>query len=116
MQPISEFTDQLFYLAGGVKERIFTFSCGHIIPPTSILPIIVSAGPSGKIFDFSYQNRKDPALLDELGRLLVNVSNIIPAGVVCFFPSYEYEQSVFQHFVKTKVIEKLERKKKVSKK
>lgn len=113
MQPMTEFTDQLFFLAGGERSRIFTFSCGHVIPPSNILPIIVSAGPSGKTFDFSYQNRTEAALLDELGRLLVNVSNIIPAGIVCFFPSYEYEQTVFQHFQKTKIIEKLEKKKKV---
>lgn len=114
MQPISEFTDQLFHLAGGTPDRISTFSCGHVIPPSNILPIILESGPTSKLLDFSYQNRKEEGLLDELGRILVNVCNIIPAGVVCFFPSYEYESFVFQHFQKTNVIQKLQNKKKVN--
>lgn len=113
MQPVSEFTDQLFKLAGGSAGRIHVFSCGHVIPEENILPITVSSGPTGKIFDFSYQLRSDLEVLDELGRLLINVCNIVPAGVVCFFSSYEYENFVFQHLEKKKVIEKLENKKKV---
>lgn len=51
--------------------------------------------------------------LNELGRILTNVCNVIPAGVVCFFPSYEYEKLVFEHWEKNGVISKLEIKKKV---
>ncbi|KAK6621073.1 hypothetical protein RUM43_011379 [Polyplax serrata] len=113
MQPVSEFTDQLFHLAGGTSDRISVFTCGHIIPEENILPITVSTGPSGKSFDFSYQSRSNLDIVDELGRLLINVCNVVPAGVVCFFPSYEYESFVYQHFDKTKVIQRLECKKKV---
>jgi Rad3-related DNA helicase len=31
--------------------------------------------------------------MDELGRLLVNVCTAVPAGVVCFLPSYQYEEA-----------------------
>lgn len=51
--------------------------------------------------------------MNELGRVLDNVCNIVPAGVVCFFPSYEYEQTIYQHFEKSGVLEKLSKKKKV---
>jgi hypothetical protein len=51
--------------------------------------------------------------LNELGRILTNVCNVIPAGIVCFFPSYEYEKLVFEHWEKNGVISKLEIKKKV---
>lgn len=57
MQPISEFQDQLFLSAGGSIERISLFSCGHIIPPENILPIALGSGPSGKLFQFSYNQR-----------------------------------------------------------
>ncbi|PNF28755.1 ATP-dependent DNA helicase DDX11 [Cryptotermes secundus] len=113
MQPLDEFRDQLFLSAGGTVERLTEFSCGHVIPPDSILPIALAAGPSGKQLDFSYQTRTTLIMLNELGRILVNVCNVIPAGIVCFFPSYEYEKLVSEHWTKNGVISKLERKKKV---
>ncbi|XP_021933898.1 ATP-dependent DNA helicase DDX11 isoform X2 [Zootermopsis nevadensis] len=113
MQPLDEFRVQLFKSAGGTDERLTEFSCGHVIPPENILPIALAAGPSGKQLDFSYQARTMLAMLNELGRILTNVCNVIPAGVVCFFPSYEYEKLVFEHWEKNGVISKLEIKKKV---
>lgn len=113
MQPISEFTDQLFLLAGGDPSRVSVFTCGHIIPEENILPITISSGPSGKVFDFSYNQRSNTEILDELGRLLINVTNVVPAGVVCFFPSYDYENNVFEHLKRTRVIDKIQNKKKV---
>jgi len=52
--------------------------------------------------------------LNELGRILINVCNVIPAGIVCFFPSYDYENTVYEHWKKNEIISKLELKKKVS--
>jgi chromosome transmission fidelity protein 1 len=51
--------------------------------------------------------------LNELGRILINVCNVVPAGIVCFFPSYEYEKAVYEHWKKNEIISKLELKKKV---
>ncbi|KAK3909935.1 ATP-dependent DNA helicase DDX11, partial [Frankliniella fusca] len=113
MQPISEFQDQLFLSAGGSLERISTFSCGHIIPPENILPIALGSGPSGKHFDFSYAQRDSPDMINEMGRLLTNICNFVPAGIVCFFPSYDYEKYVIDHFVKTGVLNQIESKKKI---
>ncbi|XP_044729931.1 ATP-dependent DNA helicase DDX11 [Chrysoperla carnea] len=111
MQPFSEFTDQLFIAAGANPSRILEFSCGHVIPPTSILPIIACSGPTGKSFDFSFEFRNNLETLDELGRLLTNVTNIVPGGVICFFPSYDYEKLVYNHFEKNGFITKISRKK-----
>ena len=51
--------------------------------------------------------------LDELGRLVCNLCNFIPGGVICFFPSYDYEKLVYTHWDKTGVIGRLGVKKKV---
>ena len=53
---------------------------------------------SGARLDFSYQFRDKKETLDELGRTLVNIVNIVPGGVVVFFPSYDYEKLVCKHF------------------
>ncbi|CAG2063930.1 unnamed protein product [Timema podura] len=113
MQPLEEFKEQLFLSAGADISRIVEFSCGHVIPPENILPMAVTVGPSGKQLDFSYQARNTLAMLNELGRLLINVCNIVPAGVVCFFPSYEYEKLVFQHLEKSGAIAKVALKKRI---
>ena len=52
--------------------------------------------------------------LDELGRLIANINNLVPGGVVCFFPSYEYERKVYTHWEKTGFLSRLSAKKKVS--
>ena len=39
--------------------------------------------------------------------------NVIPGGVVCFFPSYEYESFVYELWLKKGILEKLENRKKV---
>lgn len=51
--------------------------------------------------------------MKELGRVVFNVCNVIPAGVVCFFPSYDYEAKVLSFWESTGFIEKIQVKKKV---
>lgn len=44
---------------------------------------------------------------------MTNICNLVPAGVVCFFPSYDYEKYVIENFEKTGVLTQIESKKKV---
>jgi len=57
MEPISEFTDQLFNFNNSNCERIVNFSCGHVVPSENILPLIMCSGPTGKQLGFSFQER-----------------------------------------------------------
>ena len=52
--------------------------------------------------------------MDELGRVVYNVCNIVPGGVVVFFPSYEYERVVHSHWEATGFLQKMVAKKKVN--
>ena len=113
MQPISEFRDQLFASAGAPPERIHHFSCGHVVPKENILPLVLCQGPTGKTLDFTFGNRDKEETLDELHRSLSNISNVTPGGIVCFFPSYDYENRVFSYWTKKGLVEKLEAKKRV---
>ncbi|XP_050454703.1 ATP-dependent DNA helicase DDX11 isoform X2 [Cataglyphis hispanica] len=111
MEPMSEFIDQLFLMAGAMPDRIMTFSCDHVIPKENILSNVVICGPTGVEFEFNFHNRQDIKLLDELGRTLLNVCNIVPAGIVVFFPSYSYEDIVFKHLDKSGIVSKISIKK-----
>ncbi|KAM6936926.1 ATP-dependent DNA helicase DDX11 [Xenentodon cancila] len=113
MQPVSDFKQELLFSAGVGEERIIEFSCGHVIPPDNILPIVLCNGPSGQELDFTFQNRDSPRMMDETGRILSNICNVVPGGVVCFFPSYEYSKRIISHWEASGVLTRLGSKKKI---
>ncbi|XP_044290089.1 ATP-dependent DNA helicase DDX11 [Varanus komodoensis] len=113
MHPVADFREQLLLCAGVGTDRIEEFSCGHVIPPENILPIILCSGPSSQQLEFTYEKRGLPQMMDETGRILCNLCNIVPGGVVCFFPSYEYEKQVYMHWEKTGLLTQLAAKKKI---
>ncbi|XP_044213032.1 ATP-dependent DNA helicase DDX11 [Thunnus albacares] len=113
MQPVSDFKQELLFSAGVGEERITEFSCGHVIPPENILPIVLCSGPSGQELDFTFQNRDSPRMMDETGRILSNICNVVPGGVVCFFPSYEYSRRIISHWEASGTLTRLANKKKI---
>ncbi|XP_062276956.1 ATP-dependent DNA helicase DDX11 [Scomber scombrus] len=113
MQPVSDFKQELLFSAGVGQERITEFSCGHVIPPENILPIVLCSGPSGQELEFTFQNRDSPRMMDETGRILSNICNVVPGGVVCFFPSYEYSRRIVSHWEASGTLTRLANKKKI---
>jgi chromosome transmission fidelity protein 1 len=61
LQPIEETRLRLF--PSLLPSDIKFFSCNHIVPAESILPIAVTRGPSGMTFDFSYGSRSSPTMV-----------------------------------------------------
>ncbi|KAM6960985.1 ATP-dependent DNA helicase DDX11 [Aplochiton taeniatus] len=113
MQPVSDFKQELLFSAGVEEERITEFSCGHVIPPENILPLVLCSGPSGQELDFTFQNRETPRMMDETGRVLSNLCNVVPGGVVCFFPSYEYSRRIVAHWEGSGALARIASKKKI---
>ncbi|KAL0968343.1 hypothetical protein UPYG_G00265650 [Umbra pygmaea] len=113
MQPVSDFKQELLFSAGVEAERITEFSCGHVIPPENILPIVLCSGPSGQELEFTFQNRDTPHMMEETGRVLSNLCNVVPGGVVCFFPSYDYSRRILGHWESSGVLARLSSKKKI---
>uniref|UniRef100_A0A7N8YQD7 ATP-dependent DNA helicase DDX11 n=1 Tax=Mastacembelus armatus TaxID=205130 RepID=A0A7N8YQD7_9TELE len=110
-------------IAGGTMQPVSNFKstqnktslrCGrHVIPAENILPLVLCSGPSGQELDFTFQNRDSPHMMDETGRILSNICNVVPGGVVCFFPSYEYSRRIISHWEASGVLARLANKKKV---
>uniref|UniRef100_A0AAX7V306 Helicase ATP-binding domain-containing protein n=1 Tax=Astatotilapia calliptera TaxID=8154 RepID=A0AAX7V306_ASTCA len=113
MQPVSDFKQELLFSAGVGEERITEFSCGHVIPPENILPLVLCSGPSGQELEFTFQNRDTPRMMDETGRILSNICNVVPGGVVCFFPSYDYSKRIISHWEASGTLTRLANKKKI---
>ncbi|KAI7860388.1 helicase C-terminal domain-containing protein [Circinella umbellata] len=96
MEPISDFINILLHNTS--SSQIDRLSCGHIIPPNNMAVMSIDTGPSGKPFLFRYDNRKDEKLMDEVGQTIINLCNVIPGGVVCFFSSFTYLEQVYQRW------------------
>lgn len=109
LQPVEEARMRLF--PGLLSNKIHFFSCNHIVPPENILPITVSRGPSGINFDFSYNSRSSPSMMDELGRFLCNLVTVVPEGIVVFFSSFEYERKVYEAWSASGILEKISKRK-----
>ena len=79
------------------------FQCGHVIPKENLSTIVLGNGPTGKnSFEFTYENRDNLELLDELGQTLVSLSTIIPDGMVVFFASYSTMEAILAHWKRPK--------------
>jgi DNA excision repair protein ERCC-2 len=60
----------------------------------SFLPMIVTRGSDQGSMSSGFQTRNDPSNVRNYGNLLVEFSKLTPDGVVVFFPSYLYMESI----------------------
>ncbi|CAH4038213.1 unnamed protein product [Pieris brassicae] len=107
MEPLSEFKSLL------TTDVVNIVKCDHVVPSENVLGVCLSRGPGNVLLNFSYENRMSKALLDEVGRILRNICSIVPGGIVCFLPSYSYENKVYEHLKNTNVIEAISKRKAV---
>ena len=88
MSPMSDYADYLFsYLTPG---RLQTHSFGHVIPPQNLFVETISSGCGGADFNFNFENRKSEQMIMQLGDMVLRTCQMVPDGVVAFFPSYDY--------------------------
>lgn len=96
MSPMSDYTSHLFpYLSAA---EITTLSCGHVIPKENLIAWNLSKGPNGQEFEFTFKNRKNDAMVDDLGLVILNICSVVPDGVVVFFPSYSYLSEILKRW------------------
>lgn len=70
---------------------------------------IVSKGNDQVAISSRYETREDVAVVRNYGQLLVEVASVVPDGVVCFFTSYLYLESVVAAWYDQGVISNLQR-------
>ncbi|KAG2758164.1 DNA repair helicase [Suillus brevipes Sb2] len=86
LSPISAVVSELFaYLP---LNRLSTFSCGHIIPASNVQTLLLAKGPSGLDLEFKFAQQSNRQVVSELGQIVLNFCNVVPGGMVVFFPSY----------------------------
>ncbi|KIJ59456.1 hypothetical protein HYDPIDRAFT_118436 [Hydnomerulius pinastri MD-312] len=111
MSPMSDVICQLFPFVP--SERMTTFSCGHIIPQSHVQTLCLTKGPAGSILEFKHAQQSDKQLLNELGQLILNFCNVVPGGMVVFFPSYSALSFAQRSWSAAQLLDKIGTKKKV---
>lgn len=105
LSPIEGLVNRLFPEAR--KERDFrAISCSHIIRSQNLLCSTLATGPTGQKLNFGFKHRKQE-VTDELGRAVLNICKLSPAGVILFLPSYAYLQTVENRWSETGQLAKL---------
>lgn len=74
-----------------------------------LLPMIVSKGSDQVAISSKYETRDDVAVIRNYGQLLVEFSAAVPDGLVCFFTSYLYMESVIAAWYDQGVVDQLQR-------
>lgn len=76
-----------------------------------ICPLVVSRGNDQVAITSRFEARADTAVVRNYGNLLVDMSAVVPDGIACFFPSYEYMESVVTSWVDQGIMSKVQRNK-----
>ena len=110
MEPMSEFKNFLFPYVE--DKKIKSFSCNHIIPPDNLKVYPVSS-QNNVTLEFLFDNRNNPLMIEALGASIVRICQLVPDGVVVFFPSYKYMNHILSIWKSTDVLTQIESQKKL---
>jgi chromosome transmission fidelity protein 1 len=95
--------------------RFLAFECGHVVPPEAFLTLAVASGPGGRHrLTTEYADRNSDAATDALLGTVAALAEAIPAGVVCFLPSFAYLERFVARAQATAAWARLQAAKKVS--
>jgi DNA excision repair protein ERCC-2 len=73
-----------------------------------ICPMVVSKGSDQTAMTTRFENRDDPSVIRNYGMLLVQLASVTPDGIVAFFPSYSYMESIVAAWHAAGIIRQLE--------
>jgi DNA excision repair protein ERCC-2 len=60
----------------------------------AFLPMVITRGADQVPISSRFEVRNDPAVVRNFGSILIDMSRTVPDGVVAFFPSYLYMESI----------------------
>lgn len=76
---------------------------------TCLCPMIVSKGNDQVAMSSKFESREDIAVVRNYGNLLVELSAVVPDGVVCFFTSYIYMESTVAAWYEQGIIDQVQK-------
>lgn len=90
---------------------VITTSLAMTLARPCICPIIVGKGNDQVSMSSKFESRNDIAVIRNYGILLTEMASVVPDGLVAFFPSYTYLESVVASWYEQGIIDRLLHKK-----
>ncbi|KAJ7729669.1 helicase C-terminal domain-containing protein [Mycena maculata] len=90
------------------SDRTTSFSCGHIIPETSLRTIVVGKGPRGGELEYKARKQGEETVIGELGQILLNFAALVPRGMIVFFSSYRFLNTAKEVWPKSGILGRFE--------
>ncbi|XP_033127767.1 general transcription and DNA repair factor IIH helicase subunit XPD-like [Anneissia japonica] len=78
---------------------------------TCICPLIVGRGNDQVTMTSKFETRQDIAVIRNYGNLLVDLTSIVPDGIVCFFTSYIYMETIVSKWYEQGIIDNIQKNK-----
>lgn len=73
-----------------VIQRSYSMSLAR----NAFLPMVITRGSDQIAISSKFEVRNDPSVVRNYGNILIEYAKITPDGLVCFFPSYLYMESI----------------------
>ena len=73
-----------------------------------IAPMVVGRGADQTAMTTRFEQRGDPAVVRNYGQLLIGLASCVPDGIVAFFPSYSYMETMVAAWASLGVLRALE--------
>ena len=87
----------------------------HVISSDQVYISILRKSANDVEFNFSYQNKDNMSMIDELGLTVARVAEQVPGGLLIFFPSYWLMNNVYDRWESSRVLDQIEKHKVVFK-
>lgn len=72
-----------------------------------INPLVVTRGSDQVPISSKFEVRNDPAVVRNYARLLIELSAVVPDGMVCFFTSYRYMEEIVADWHEKKLLDEI---------
>ncbi|KAJ2911046.1 ATP-dependent DNA helicase chl1, partial [Coemansia aciculifera] len=93
------------------NARLFAWS--HVVDKSHICSVVIGSGPTGAALRFAHKDQSDIAKLREAGLALAALCQVIPGGVVAFFPSYKLLNLMHKHWTSEGIVGRISKRKPV---
>ncbi|XP_054279823.1 Fanconi anemia group J protein homolog isoform X2 [Macrosteles quadrilineatus] len=80
----------------------------HVVPPENLYVSTISNGPKGCVVQGTYNVIHEYYYQDEIGRIVLETSKIVPHGVLCFVPSYVLLSKLRERWTSNGILDELE--------
>lgn len=108
LQPFSDLTAQLIDQNSIPEDRIFTHVNGHVILAENALTFCLHTGPNKEKLGFTYETRQNERLFDEIGQSCLELSCVVPGGIIYFFTSFDILNKAYKYIETKSYKEKIE--------